>query len=105
MDKVNFGKCGNARGKRSKSRRNRDEEISNLVINSKKGTKGDSKSSKGILSHSKIGSASIKNGDVGSSPSSPSRPSNQHKRKTESKKSIADGCQRTILDLKKKIKL
>ena len=105
LDKVNSGKCENAGGKRSKSRRNKDEEISTPVINSKKGAKVDSKPSKGMLSRSKIGSAAIKNGDVGSSPSSPGRPSNQHKRIAEAKKSIADGCQKTILDSKHFVKL
>ena len=102
---MNCKKCGNVGGKRSKSRRNKDEVISTPVIKNKKGAKVDSKPFKGMLSHSKIGSATIKIENVGSSPSSPGRPSNQHKRIVEAKKSIADYCQRTILDSKHFFKL
>ena len=44
--------------------------------------------------------ASLKHGDVRSSPSQVGRPSNLQKRTVETNRSIADGSQRTILEAK-----
>ena len=66
LEKVNFGTCGIAKGKKSRSRRNKEGENFAQVINNKKGDKADSKPSKGKLGLPKNGSATIKNYDVGS---------------------------------------
>jgi hypothetical protein len=95
-------------GKHSKGRKkgNKKDEFPALVKNNKKGSKaeakdGDSNPVKGKHgSSAKIGGDFLENGDVGSSPTSVGRPSNMHKRTTEANRSIADGCQWTILESK-----
>lgn len=76
LEQVNSWTCWIVGGKKSRSRRNKDGENFTLVINSKKGAKADSKPSKGNLGLPKNDSVAMKNGDVGSSPSSTSRPYN-----------------------------